>query len=159
MKKILKSTLVVMFALLLTFTTSTRAFAHSPTDPDNSSFFTVIQHNYANGWNRGYIFETGLWLPNDGPLFLADAVNNWDWQMTRPGTLYVHAAFENKADYRILVISPNGSQIYFDQTYYNSDNIAAYVHNLNPGYYRALIFNNSSSYFFLYQYTVSATYN
>lgn len=158
MKKVLRNSITFIFAFVLLFTTSTTAFAHSPTDPANSSSFTVVQSNRNDGWSRAFLFDFGLFLPNDGPIFLADAVNNWNWVLSRKGTVSIYANFQNEADYRLMVISPDGSQIYHDQTFRSATSLYANVFNLNPCSFRVLVFSNGE-YFFLNDYYVIATYN
>lgn len=157
MKKILKNAMVIMFALVLTLTTVTTASAHSPTDPANTNNFIVMQGNQSDGWWRGFLFEYGLYLPNDGPLFLADAVNNVDWKITSRARASVNAVFLNEANYRLLVITPDGSQVLHDENFQNESNLYANIYNLNPGSYRFLVFSDDEV-FALSTYSISVTY-
>jgi hypothetical protein len=147
MKKLLKRFVVVMFAAMLIVTPTSSAFAHSPTDPVNTSSFTVYQFQDSSGWGRQYNFGDGNYvtLPNDGPLFLADAANNWVWTVTGQSTLYVGAFFENLANYRLLVVSADGLNVFYDHTFTNATDFYVPI-NVISGQYRIFVYSNASSF-------------
>lgn len=158
MKKFSKKVLSIFCAFALTLTMNTTAFAHSPTDPNPYSCFLVSQGNSSSSWFRQYLFQPSISLPNDGPLFLANAVNDWNWIFSKNGLLFVDATFLTPANYRLLIISPDGSNIYYDNTYSNTSRISANIQNtFNAGVYRILVFSDNPT-FELQQYLIAYNY-